>query len=305
MTTCKICEARSDHAFSLESGTLDIYLCRNCGLLFVRTSIKEDDLKYNYGSNPDLDEYYYEINGTVNEKATRAVQNIVPLLDKCENPAHCSVLDIGCGYGHFLDSLRKARPGVSAAGSEVPGNSASVCRSKGHRIFENDLIDIKERYFIIVLLDVIEHVPSPNSTLNECHSLLHPGGYIYIHTPRRCFWDSFFLALTRIPLMRRLSTTWLRTRLSLGHLQLWTDKSLDLLLHKCGFEKIYLKADLDLSWPLDKYIREYLWKGNFPHVLLKLVTVVAKVVFINLGTLKNKAICLAQKKPDNKGESKT
>ena len=57
-----------------------------------------------------------------------------------------------------------------------------------------------------------------------------------------------------------------------------------------------MRNELELSWPLRKYVETYLGKRmRFPSVLVWLATPIASVIFVRLGTLRNKAICLAEK----------
>ena len=213
------------------------------------------------------------------------------------NPAY--ILDIGCGYGQFLEGLTKLNPSIRAVGQELPGQAASACQTKGFQVLTCALEDVSEQFSIISLLDVAEHIPQPNTTFTACNSLLKTDGYIYIHTPRRCFWDNLFLALIRMPGLWKLSKSWFRTRLSIFHLHLWTDKSLKLSLQKAGFDLIYLKSEMELSWPLDRYVKLYLGKNlYYSPALIMIATVLAKVIFVRLRTLRNKAICLGKKRGD-------
>ncbi len=296
--TCKICSSRSEYVFSLESKPdgpepLGILLCPNCGLLFVGNPISNEELARAYESL-DQDTYYQQISKTLPGKMSRAISDIRTVLPP--DPARSSVLDVGCGYGHFLDALSTVHPSVRAVGHELPGQAASACQKKGFHVFTSELEIIPDRFFLISLLDVAEHLPNPNRTFTACYTLLHTGGYIYIHTPRRCFWDNLFLALLDAPALSRLARAWFTTRLSLFHLHLWTDKALMLALQKAGFHIVYLRSALELSWPLSMYVRIYLGeKLRLPRPIPFIIGVLARILFVWLRTLRNKAICLAQK----------
>ncbi len=298
---CKVCRSKSQYFFSLDNKlgkppVLDIFLCNYCGLLFVANTLTVEQIAHAHGML-DQTKYYQEIAVSTERKISRAVRDIRKLLPS--GPNNSSLLDIGCGDGHFLEALTKTFPSIRVAGHELPGESATACQTKGLTVFTCALEDLSQQFSIISLLDVAEHIPHPNRTFVSCHSLLKTDGHIYIHTPRRCFWDNVFLALTKIPGLRNLSRTWFHTRLSIFHLQLWTDKALKLSLQKAGFEFVYLKSEMELSWPLDMYVRVYLGqKLHFSPVLMMVATAFAKVLFVWLRTLRNKAICLAQKRGD-------
>lgn len=301
-TTCKICNSKSKYVFSLntEHGKpypLDIFLCSYCGLLFVGTPITNEQLAHAYGTL-DQTKYYQQIEISTGRKVSRAINDLSILLEN--DSGNSSLLDVGCGYGHLLEALSKLNPSVRAVGQELPGESASVCQTKGFKVLTCVLEDISERFSIISLLDVAEHIPHPNRTFSACYSLLKKDGYIYIHTPRRCIWDNLFLGLIKMPILCKLSRMWFRTRLSMFHLHLWTDEALKLSLQKAGFQLVYLKSEMELSWPLEMYVKVYLGKTlHFSPVLIMMGTVIARVLFVWLRTLKNKAICLGKKRGDN------
>ena len=297
-TNCKVCSSEARYLVSLnnehgEPRLLNLFLCTYCGLLFVGNPITADQLAYAYGTL-DWKRYYQEIDAATGGKIARVVEDLAPLVSSSTNNA--AVLDIGCGYGHFLEVFKESRPFVRVAGHELQGEPASACEAKGFEVFTCNLEEILDKFDLIVLLDVAEHVPDPNRTFAACHSLLKMGGHIYIHTPRRCFWDSFFLVMAKIPGMRQMSKAWLRTRVSIFHLQLWTDKALEMSLKMAGFQLRYLRLELELSWPLDRYARIYLGeKLHFPPLLVRVATGLAELLFVRLGTLRNKAICLGVK----------
>lgn len=297
--TCKICGNRSKYVLSMnnEHGAphvLEIFLCSYCGLLFVGNPITDDLLSYAY-STLDTRKYYREVASTSEEKISQALNDVNSLMRSFAN--YPTVLDVGCGYGHFLSALTKSHSSIRAVGHELPGDSASVCKSKGFKVFTCNLEDISDKFSVITLLDVAEHVPQPNLIFAACYSLLKKDGYIYIHTPRRCFWDNLFLALIKMPGFRKMSRAWLRTRVSIFHLHLWTDKALKLSLQKAGFQLVYLKSKMELSWPLDRYTKLYLGEiFHFPPLLVKMATGLANILFVWLGTLRNKSICLVQKR---------
>jgi len=298
LITCKICNNKAKYVFSMhnehgEPPALDIFLCSYCGLLYVGNLIRDDQLVYAYGTL-DTNKYYQEIAINTKNKVSRSLSDLRMLLDNC--PDRPSVLDIGCGWGHFLGALSRKYPSVRAVGQELLNEAASLCQAKGFKVFTCSLENIPDKFCIIVLLDVAEHLFYPNRTFAACYSLLKRDGYIYIHTPRRCCWDRLFLVLINIPILGKFSRMWFRTRVNIFHLHLWTDKALKLSLKKAGFQLIYLKSEMEFSWNFNKYSEVYLGKiYHFSPLLVKIATGITRVLFIWLGTLKNKAICLGQK----------
>lgn len=93
------------------------------------------------------------------------------------------VLDIGCGNGEWLRLARKA--GWSVAGVEPDPVSSDLARRDGIevRAATADWSDEPAAFDFITMSHVIEHVHDPVETLRVTHSLLKPGGGIFIDTP--------------------------------------------------------------------------------------------------------------------------
>lgn len=296
--TCKVCGKAAVYLTSLNNShglprILEILHCQCCGLVFVGNPVSDEQLAHAYGTlSPGRS--YQEIARTTQAKVSRAIDDLTSLLN---GRSDISVLDVGCGGGHFLESIARSHLRVRAAGLELPGENAFACQKKGLRVFTCALEQLTEHFHVAVLLDVAEHVLWPNRTFTACASLLREEGYLYIHTPMRCFWDSVFLALARVPGLRRVSRVWLGTRVSIFHLQLWTEQALKLCLERAGFRILYLSRELELSLPLARYSEMYLGsKLHVPALGVRVATTIADLLFVRLGTLRNKAICLAQKR---------
>lgn len=80
----------------------------------------------------------------------------VPFFRDCRR-----VLDLGCGSGHFLKSLRDS--GVEAVGVDVDGAAAQQAEADGLRIIRADVLqflrDSKESFDGIFCSHLVEHLP--------------------------------------------------------------------------------------------------------------------------------------------------
>lgn len=100
------------------------------------------------------------------------------------------LLDIGCGNGDFIGFM--ATVGWQAHGIDFdPGAIAAASRHCG---VTTSLGDIFEQGFgegafdAILMSNVIEHLPNPQQTLNECFRVLAPGGRMVVLTPNVESW---------------------------------------------------------------------------------------------------------------------
>jgi SAM-dependent methyltransferase len=95
------------------------------------------------------------------------------------------ILDIGCGYGYFLDMANKS--GWEPTGVEVVEDAVKSAREKvGYEnIFQGSLKEtgLSGNFFdAITLWDVLAIVDNPYDEIRECLRLLKPGGIIGIRT---------------------------------------------------------------------------------------------------------------------------
>ncbi len=95
-----------------------------------------------------------------------------------------SLLDVGCGSGAFLERMRNS--GWRVMGTEPDPNAAARLRDRlGFPVFGSveDVEAQPERFDLITLSHVIEHVPDPLATLRQLAALLGPNGRLMITTP--------------------------------------------------------------------------------------------------------------------------
>lgn len=99
-----------------------------------------------------------------------------------------SLLDVGCGSGHFMYNMR--RLGFNVHGLEP---NAEIIK-EGRRIFGN--MDIRKgpaedmtklfgrmKFDNIMMIDVLEHIEDDELVLELCNEILKPGGRIIILVP--------------------------------------------------------------------------------------------------------------------------
>jgi SAM-dependent methyltransferase len=94
------------------------------------------------------------------------------------------LLDVGCGHGLLLDEAR--RRGYATVGLELSRSAAAHGReSLGLDVREMPLEDFvtDERFDVIVLADVLEHLEDPVVGIDRCVELLRPNGVLCVVTP--------------------------------------------------------------------------------------------------------------------------
>jgi 2-polyprenyl-3-methyl-5-hydroxy-6-metoxy-1,4-benzoquinol methylase len=114
-------------------------------------------------------------------------------------PAHTlSAIDLGAGCGGWIDYLMK-RSGPQFAELALADSSlralafaATVVGSQLPR-FHVDLRDLgwKERWDIVFLLDVLEHIPDHRSVVQQIQQCLRPNGLLFLTAPALNFFWSY------------------------------------------------------------------------------------------------------------------
>jgi len=92
-----------------------------------------------------------------------------------------TLLDYGCGTGEFLNAMKKKGWGINGV---EPSESARLkARLLTQNEIESDLGKIDQRYDVITLWHVLEHIHDLNEKISELKLRLKPDGIIFIAVP--------------------------------------------------------------------------------------------------------------------------
>lgn len=102
-------------------------------------------------------------------------------------PSSGSILDIGCGKGNFLYQFSKKFPKWAVYGVEASKSALEFARNKlPHAYFFEGLFDpdaINQKFDLIVILGVLEHLEDPISFLKSVSACLKENGLIFFDVP--------------------------------------------------------------------------------------------------------------------------
>jgi len=147
----------------------------------------------------------------------------------CLPPAH--VLELGSSHGGFVAMLQVA--GYEAMGLELSPAIVDYARKTFNipvlqgSLEEQNLAESPQD--VIILMDVLEHLPQPKTTLELCLKTLKPGGVLIIQTP-------MFPAGQSLMALREKKHPFLKMLLPGEHLFLFSQRALERLLTELGLE---------------------------------------------------------------------
>lgn len=231
---CRVCGSnRSAVKYTLEKWKF--IKCKSCKLMVLDPLPSIDDIKSvydeNYFSNPkmtcknvqEIYGYYDYIGERINKQY--AYKNICQKIQLYMKERPVKLLDFGCGLGHFLDSAYDF--GYSIQGVEFNKYAINYIRKRyTYRIIPyEDFIKMDEKFDVVTLFDVIEHLQDPFETLNRFSTLINNDGLIIISTMDSHSYISRLLGL-RLEDFRRIRE----------HIYFFSRKNLTILLEKLGFE---------------------------------------------------------------------
>jgi 2-polyprenyl-3-methyl-5-hydroxy-6-metoxy-1,4-benzoquinol methylase/ribosomal protein L37AE/L43A len=178
---CVACGQATVHRFLYRKNGCDILRCEQCGLGRAETMRFEPESYYtsDYFSGERSDGYADYI-GTENI-LRREFAGTVEFIRKFR--ASGRLLDVGCAYGFFLQEAKRF---FDVSGIELAEDAAEYCRRSGLNVFtgqaDETLLGRLGTTDVVVLLDVIEHLPCPRDTIALLMNHLDPGGIIVITT---------------------------------------------------------------------------------------------------------------------------
>lgn len=185
---CLVCESPITH-FSYGKTTLTT--CTSCGVVALFPMPTNEERKAHYQKS-------YVLNRAMTTHARVAESRrwsrlpeqlkIIQDIQKYKQPP-ATVLDIGCDRGAFLDEIR--RYGYECVGVEPSDQAREYARSIGLRVEESiDNLASDEKFDVVTMHHVLEHVDNPTNFLAKIAQHLHPNGIILIRVPDfSCLWS--------------------------------------------------------------------------------------------------------------------
>lgn len=154
--------------------------CKKCNHCFSSHIIKPEILNEYYSN---LSSVIYQNQGEdLIDTHERERKCYVKRIEKLF-PKGGKILDIGCGYGFMLSYFDKVK--WDCYGIEPSVSVSEVAEKKGIKILSQYIDQLPSTLFlfdVIVLFDVIEHLPYPQQMILKIRELLKEGGILILAT---------------------------------------------------------------------------------------------------------------------------
>lgn len=176
---CPICQSVTTEYYA-KRDAFSYHHCTQCNHVFLFPRPTSSALHDLYTGD-----YEFRVNAIAKARFEELAGTILRRMKKI-NPRGKTLLDVGAGYGTFVEMGLKHR--LKAIGIEPARNLYRQAKTKlGNKIIHTDLRGYMKRnsklFDFISLIHVIEHVENPTETLSTLYGLLEPNGVLYVETP--------------------------------------------------------------------------------------------------------------------------
>lgn len=182
---CPLCRGKRHEPWGWENGYACVR-CASCGLLYVtpRPAAAYIDRAVQLGVHASEQVEMNVVGRRAGWKVPRfrkSLQGVMPDLARERGPLRW--LDVGAGFGEFVEAVRSLAPeGSTCEGIEPMVRKAQDAQQRGLPVRAAMMEDVQERYDVISLIDVFSHIPDFHAFLRNIQRLLKPGGEILLKT---------------------------------------------------------------------------------------------------------------------------
>jgi len=235
------------------------YICKNCGLIFTSPYIcdKSLPLYYNkfyhplhFGTAKPIEDLFSKGQGS----------KIFNFVKAYLNSSDIKIFEMGAGCGtnllKFANTAKKYNIAVDCYGIEYNEDYVSYGNKKGLKLTSNSIEEYanktNDKFDLIILSHVFEHLTDPFDTLNYLKKILHEDTILYIEVPgvlslkERYVYDCDFLKY-----------------LTHAHTFNFSLSSLEAVLNKSGFELVQGNEKVESAFRINRNASNSLhWVGN-------------------------------------------
>lgn len=180
--TCYCCGSKENELILVENG-FDLVKCLGCRTLFISNPPTEEAIEKSVVTGIYDGEKQLDVNVRYNRSSLSFYRSVLPEVFPTPFSEKTSWLDVGCGYGEFLEALaRQYGDKVALKGSEPNEKKQRAAQANGHDVTYIDLATYHEQFDVVSLMNVYSHLPNPPAFLANLARVVKAGGYVLIQT---------------------------------------------------------------------------------------------------------------------------
>ena len=248
--------------------------CNSCKTIYIYPFPDDNDY---------LKMYPVEYQGDVFTAPTENYKDLFNLLKKYL-PEAKSLLDYGCGNSELL--MNAMANNYTVTGVEYNQNFVQKLREllpniNFHNL--NDFYSQNEKYDIIVLNNVLEHVTNPNEVLTFIHSRLSDNGLFVCLGPVE---NNFNIAHTFRRTIFGLRNMFFKSKTNHCpyHITFTNVKNQKMIFEKNNFKECHFKTG-EITWPFPEKVEFNSFKGFVLGLIAQISLKVSKLFSSNAGNL--------------------
>ena len=303
---CYICKNNKVYKFwpTIYSKNIFVNWCESCNHGFLFPYLSEDEIKkfyekeYRkifYNQTPLFNSAKY-VKKMLQHRGQWKHSNLWAKYILNENKTAKTIIDIGSGFGPFIDNIYELNQNIKISSIEPDVKSRELGQhSKEISFFENteEIINKNIKFDIITAFHTFEHIKDPVKFLKDLKKILNKDGKIYIETPNgEGIWKKkTFAHLAHPQIYSKRSITKLSSFSGLKVIsyfipteEIEKGQNLGVELQDCG-EETFLNKDFDEEEILlkDKFIKAE-WKqlDNLLFNIKKIAVVILPLRIVGL-----------------------
>lgn len=185
--------------YHITTGSVENVWCGRCGTGWNQLLMSDAELAAFYAgytkktASADEDDLLFT---TPDAEAETLTASQAKFLASHVSAQSGQVLDIGCGKGAFLRAFKAERPAWLCAGVEPSREEAALARRNSEfEIHEGMFGSVpleRDRFDLVAIMHVLEHVPRPAQTIRQMHDIIAPGGLLFVEVPNTTDLNMFY-----------------------------------------------------------------------------------------------------------------
>jgi len=243
--SCPACNIDNSR-FAFKKHGFSYRICNECYSLFVSprpTKIMIEDFYRKSNSSKFWAERFFPETAEARRKKIfkPRAQLVSELVSRIEVPHPISLVDVGAGFGIFLEEVKKTGVFSEILAIEPSVDLAQCCREKGIQVIQKPVEKINKnevQFSIACSFEVFEHLYDPGLFIKSMKTLLKPGGIMLFTT----------LTISGLD----LQVLWDKSK-SISpphHINFLSVEGLRILIERCGLTEVEIstpgKLDVDI-----------------------------------------------------------